>query len=91
MIFKNMVQYLLKKFTILEYGLVCALTSNNFVVKLVLCLELHIHDTITFPINIAILIFSTPPCLLADRISCVFPGGVFTLFSFEVSPPIFYR
>ncbi|CBI31247.3 unnamed protein product, partial [Vitis vinifera] len=34
MIFKNMVQYLFKKFTILEYGLVCALTSNNFVVKL---------------------------------------------------------
>ena len=33
MIFKNMVQYLLKKFIILEYGLVCALTSNNFVVK----------------------------------------------------------
>lgn len=33
MIFKNMVQYLFKKFTILEYGLVCALTSNNFVVK----------------------------------------------------------
>ena len=28
-----MVQYLFKKFTILEYGLVCALTSNNFVVK----------------------------------------------------------
>ena len=41
MIFKNMVQYLFKKFTILEYGLVCALTSNNFVVKQVLCLELH--------------------------------------------------
>ena len=46
------------------------------------------HDTISFPINTALLIFSTPPCLLADRISCVFPGGVFTLFSFEVPPHI---